>query len=69
MRRYFNRLVRLLLLLALLANTYRQMGRTKEAEEETRTYQKLIGDKERALEQLKAKEQGMATASPPAPNN
>jgi tetratricopeptide (TPR) repeat protein len=41
---------------ALLASTYRKMGRLKEAEEETRTYEKLVHQQMTSLERLKTQE-------------
>jgi len=54
---------------ALLANAYRQMGRTREAQEETRTYEKLISEKDAQLRRLKAEEQQMDIRSSPPPKD
>ena len=54
---------------ALLATAYRQMGRTKEAEEETRTYERLVGEQGAELLRLKAEEQETDAPSVPPPKN
>ena len=54
---------------ALLATAYRQMGRTKEAEEETKTYERLVGEQGAELLRLKAEEQETDAPSVPPPKN
>jgi len=45
------------------------MGRTREAQEETRTYEKLISEKDAQLRRLKAEEQQMDIRSSPPPKD